>query len=28
MKLEGRNFEMVKAFDSTEEIVNYLKENL
>lgn len=28
MKLEGRNFEMVKTFDSTEEIVNYLKENL
>ncbi len=28
MKLEGRNFEMVKAFDSTEEIANYLKANL
>jgi uncharacterized protein (TIGR00730 family) len=28
MKLEGRNFEMVKTFDSTEEIVNFLKENL
>jgi uncharacterized protein (TIGR00730 family) len=28
MKLEGRNFEMIKTFDSTEEIVNYLKENL
>jgi uncharacterized protein (TIGR00730 family) len=28
MKLEGRNFEMVKAFDSTEEITNYLKANL
>ena len=28
MKLEGRNFEMVKAFDSTEEIANYLKAKL
>ncbi len=28
MKLEGRNFDMVKAFDSTEEIVNYLKTTL
>ncbi|HEY6438116.1 MAG TPA: LOG family protein [Ignavibacteriaceae bacterium] len=28
MKLEGRNFEMVKTFDSTEEIVNYLKVRL
>lgn len=28
MKLEGRNFEMVKAFDSTKEIANYLKAKL
>lgn len=28
MKLEGRNFEMVKTFDSTEEIVNYLKASI
>ncbi len=28
MKLEGRNFEMVKTFDSIEEIANYFKANL
>jgi len=28
MKLEGRNFEMVKVFDSAEEIVDFLKANL
>lgn len=28
MKLEGRKFDIVKAFDSTEEIVDFLKANL
>jgi uncharacterized protein (TIGR00730 family) len=28
MKLEGRNFDIVKAFDSTEEIMDFLKANL
>lgn len=28
MKLEGRKFDMIKTFDSIEEIANYLKANL
>jgi len=28
MKLEGRNFEMVKTFDTVEEITNYFKDTL
>ena len=28
MKLEGRNIDLVKTFDTTEQIVNYLQDNL
>ena len=28
MKLEGRSTDLVKTFDTTEEIVDYFKENL